>query len=475
MLIRDSTAASVAEASGTTLGEVESVSIYAGSIIVDVCFKSTAGLILDDLVGVADNITLGSTPQFEINVTSDTGDEIILTPTRVVVVTTCSASPTAAPSPAPTFAPTLPQCTVADAFVCADFDATVDCDDANQQGLCPGICGVCDVSSNVYTTTPAPTTETVILTRGSGNDEDSDSLWWLGFVVAAVLLCCLLFCVLLLCCCKSEDFKDSLSSVDDDEASLTRRISDELLMDDEELPTAGKTSLDCDVPPTTKADDSDTLWDHYEMEHALYRASQAGTARRPSEGSLGDDATEHGGPATEFSDVHSDAQEPTGFFDTPLNVAEVSRRLSASRLTAMASSDGSFDGTESEESLMSSRGSVGLRTLMEPRAPPSPAGVQRASSDTSTLTQRRSSGAAMVMRYFSSSHADDADAFTTDLEAELHISGMAFDTDSENPTPQVTPLSTPQSTRVPTPVTAVTPPNNRRIGLAGHSKTTSTV
>lgn len=399
--------------------DVNSASLFSGSIVVSICFNPSVPF--TSLEEAANNITFGTSPLFTVNITGGQ-TERLLTPTSAALLTACSASPTAAPTSFPSAIPTQTPllCISADPFTCGELNASLDCADTSLRAVCPLLCGDC-INDPQSTTTAAPTPGNVVFEVDPRDNGDDNSLWWLGFAVTGVLLLILL--ILLLCCRKKQGQKTKLAVLNTDteenQTPRVRRLSDEF-MDDDVMPAAGKTSLDGELPVVDKGSEADTLWDHYEMEHALFRAERQ---RRMSEVSLvhahdPDTALE----TTLRRATEPNLNEPTGFFETAPDVAAVSATLTGS--------EGSLCDERSQDSQ---------------------------ESGTSTI-RRGSSGAELVMRYFSS-HADNPDILETELKTELGFDADAFiETDSsmnatprETPTPVHSPLTPHRIVKIPMP------------------------
>jgi len=285
---------------GAQADAIESVSVFSGSIIVDVCFVLTA-VNTSDLTAIQDSVN-------PINVTAN-GEDRVLSQTATVVLTTCSSSPTSAP----TVAPTVPACLGPDPHLCEKLNVSVDCADNSIHALCPLFCGACNALFTTSTDTTVAFTSTVATTSnsagGSSSTTSSDSPWWAGYALTAVVL---LVVLTLLFFASRHRGTNGQSPTEVDQSDLP--------------PGMGRAYLDGEIPvPTTRPDDMN--WDHLELEHAMFRAEQR--------------------VATMTSDLDTTLEqtiqeqelEPKGFYDKAPDVSQVSRRL-----TGLADSPGAAFG-----------------------------------------------------------------------------------------------------------------------------------
>jgi len=477
----------LAAALGVPESAVNSVSVYSGSIIVQVCFDSDSGVDLSGLSFVAADINSGNSTLL-LNATGDRG-ELILVPSGAGVQTACSPAPTTAPTGTPPF------CARDDPILCADV-VTTDCADGGLRGVCQSLCGVCLAGSS---TTEAATTFpifTVATTNrpniddssgASSGDEGYDTLGIFGWITLGVLLVVLMLYLFCKCCRRQRtrrkaSFEQETISpfeLSTGRAPIARRTRSDSLArvhsqtwddfgDEVNAPpqsadppnVGGGTIMRHPSRSSNRSNPlirrnsiggmsmvSDVAWDHYEVHHAVYRAKR----HRRSLSSASHSSTDGQGPVDKSwsmepgisptsrqtssasvspdgagppRDGSGDSEEPKGFYEAAPDLSEVvSAQASALSWVSGSSQDNSSSDGEG--------GGTGASALSVASAPEGLRNVHEQQRRPPRMSSSGASDMSAVLRFASAVSADELFSLEKDIQTALAEEGVRLSVASD--------------------------------------------
>ena len=448
-----------------------SVSIYSGSVVVQVCFNPGSGVDLTSMSSLANDINNGSVV-LTLNA-SGTRGELILTASGAGVETACT--------PAPTTAPTIPPfCGRDDPLMCADV-VTTDCADDGLRGVCRSLCGVCvvePIDPSFTTTFPIATTSTLGIDEGRGGASSSGDGYDTSGIVGWVVFCVLLIFLVLYMFCKCwsrrrtrsrqslsverqtmtpGDFAigsgSAMRTGSDDEgvrqswddyghaSTVAQQRVDAPNLDSRGLlRQASRSSIASDRwrrPPSKRTSMggasiiSDVAWDHYEVHHAVYRAKRHNRSgsRSSAEGvdrswsvepsvSAASRQLSSASPEGEQGQTSADDSddEPKGFYETAPDLSEVAQASAqafedSASVMSSSSDDVGADG-------------LGASSLSVASAPGGTHGFQ---DHAPRLQERRKSSTAdmsAILRFASAVSADELERLEVDIQSALAEEGV---------------------------------------------------